>query len=233
MVLDICPSSDASYENHLKAVKLTTDWAERCIDYHNNNDNEYGYKQILCPIVQGGTSNELRKRSAEELMELSAEMYAIGGLAVGEPKEEMLKTVNFLNEILPADKPRYLMGVGTPTDVIEAIKMGVDMFDCVIPTRNARNAQLFTYNGKINIRNAKYKDDATVIDSSNNSPISQSYSKAYLHHLFKTEEILGYRLATQHNLSFYYNLISDAKKAIKDDNFNQWSTNFILNYNNS
>ena len=160
----------------------------------------YGYNQIISPIVQGGTNLNLRKQSALELMELNCDMYAIGGLAVGEPKEEMLTVVNYMDSILPKEKPRYLMGVGTPADLVESILNGIDMFDCVIPTRNARNSQLFSFDGKINIRNAKYSDDFSPIDENNFSPISNQYSKSYLHHLFKINEILGLRIATEHNL---------------------------------
>ena len=159
-------------------------------------------------------------------------MSAIGGLAVGEPKDKMLNIVDYLNKIMPIDKPRYLMGVGTPEDIFESIKLGVDMFDCVIPTRNARNGQLFTYQGKINIRNAKYKDDNSLIDQNNNNIISKNYTKAYLHHLFKTEEILGYRIATQHNLSFYNNFINDIKQNITNDTFDIWSKKFLTSYKN-
>ena len=232
MVLDVCPPAGASIEQHRKAVNTTTKWAKRCMEFHAMNKTDYGYEQILSPIVQGGTNENLRKESANQLIALEAKMYAIGGLAVGEPKEEMLKTVNYLDSILPKEKPRYLMGVGTPADIIKCISMGVDMFDCVIPTRNARNAQLFTKNGKINIRNAKYKNDDSPIDANNNSLISKNYSKAYLHHLFKTEEILGYRIATQHNLSFYNNIIVDAKNAMQNGNFKNWSLEFLNQYEN-
>ena len=143
----------------------------------------------------------------------------------------MLSTVSFLDTIMPIDKPRYLMGVGTPADLIECIALGIDMFDCVLPTRNARNGQLFTKLGKINIKNAKYRDDQSAIDSNNKYTISQNYTKAYLHHLFRTNEILGYRLATQHNLSFYNNLLSDAKDAILNNTFNTWSKDFLTCYN--
>ena len=231
MCLDICPPADASIKDHEKAVKTTTQWAKRCFDHLNKQDLKYGYKQILSPIIQGGTNNDLRKESAESLLEINPEMIAYGGLAVGEPKEEMNSVVDFLNSIVPKDIPRYLMGVGTPEDLIQSISNGVDMFDCVLPTRNARNGQLFTYFGKVNIRNAKYANDKTPIDQYNLSPISQNYSRAYLHHLFKTKEILGYRLATQHNLSFYYNLLKDAKKAIKEDDFYNWKNKFFKNYN--
>ena len=231
MVLDVCPPADATYEEHTKAVDLTTQWAKMCLSHLKNKGPKYNFEQIISPIVQGGTSEKLRKISAEQLIDLDAKMYAIGGLAVGEPKEEMLSTVNFLNGILPKSKPRYLMGVGTPSDLIESISLGVDMFDCVIPTRNGRNGQLFTSTGKINIKNAKFRDDQTPIDTNNECSISKNYTRAYLHHLFKTEEILGYRIATQHNLSFYNNLMKNARRAILNNNFKKWSTDFLKSYN--
>ncbi|MAZ68723.1 MAG: tRNA guanosine(34) transglycosylase Tgt [Candidatus Marinimicrobia bacterium] len=232
MVLDVCPPADATYQQHLKAVEITTQWAKRCINHLNNKGSKYGFEQIISPIIQGGTSKELRTISANQLIDLDTKMYAIGGLAVGEPKEEMLNTVQYLNDIMPKNKPRYLMGVGTPSDLVESIALGVDMFDCVIPTRNARNGQLFTSHGKINIKNAKYRNDDTMIDENNNSLISKNYSRAYLHHLFKTQEILGYRIATQHNLSFYNNLMINAKRSILDDCFEKWSQKFLNQYNN-
>ena len=231
MVLDVCPPSDATYEQHLKAVNITTAWAKRCLIHLDNVGPKYGFEQIISPIIQGGTSEELRKISAEQLIELNASMYAIGGLAVGEQKEEMLQTISFLDTIMPKDKPRYLMGVGTPEDLIECVALGVDMFDCVIPTRNGRNGQLFTTRGKVNIRNAKHKDDQSPIDINNSNAISQNYTKGYLHHLFKTDEILGYRIATQHNLSFYNNLLIKAKDAIVNQNFYVWSRDFLKSYN--
>ena len=230
MALDVCPPADATYAQHLKAVNITTKWAKRCLEHFNKKKSKYGYNQIIAPIIQGGTSKKLRKLSCEQLIDLNFSMYAIGGLAVGEPKLEMLKTVHYLDELIPKNKPRYLMGVGTPSDLIKCISCGVDMFDCVIPTRNGRNGQLFTKFGKLNIRNAKFKDDDSPIDFHNNNPISQNYTKAYLHHLFKTEEILGYRLATQHNLSFYNNLLLDAREAILHDKFEKWSKNFLNSY---
>ena len=230
MCLDICPPSDATIKQHDKAVKVTSAWAKRCFNHLKKKKNKYGYKQILSPIIQGGTNEKLRELSANTLLENNPDIIAYGGLAVGEPKEEMLNTVEYLNTVVPKKIPRYLMGVGTPSDLILSISQGVDMFDCVLPTRNARNGQLFTYHGKINIKNAKYFDDKTPIDENNNSAISQNYSKSYLHHLFKTKEILGYRIATQHNLSFYNNLIVDAKNAIINNNFGQWKKTFLKNY---
>ena len=230
MVLDVCPAANADIKEHIKAVEITTDWAKKCINHYDNVGPKYGYKQIITPIIQGGTNRKLREQSAQELLELDAKIYAIGGLAVGEPKEEMLKVVEDLNQIIPLKKPRYLMGVGTPADLVQCISNGMDMFDCVIPTRNGRNGQLFTKNGKINIKNAKYRSDQSLIDEENNYEISQQYTKAYLHHLFRTQEILGCRIATQHNLSFYNNLISDARTAINNNSFLKWSKNFISTY---
>jgi len=231
MVLDICPDACAEISEHKKAVEITTSWARRCLKHLENVGPKYKYPQFISPIIQGGTNEELRKQSAEQLLELNAKIYAVGGLAVGEPKEEMLNIVQLLNRIIPREKPRYLMGVGTPEDLINCISNGIDMFDCVIPTRNGRNGQLFTRFGKINIRNAKYKDDMSLIDENNKYDFFQKYTKAYLHHLFITKEILGCRIATQHNLSFYYNLIEEAKGAITNGNFNGWSKKFIADYN--
>ena len=231
MVLDICPDANADIKEHRQAVKTTTQWAKRCLNHLKNVGPKYDHPQFISPIIQGGTSENLRTQSAEELLEMDAKMYAIGGLAVGEPKQEMLKVVNLLDGIIPKVKPRYLMGVGTPEDIINCIAKGVDMFDCVIPTRNGRNGQLFTRFGKVNIKNSKYKNDMSLIDKNNQSNISQQYTKSYLHHLFKTREILGCRIATEHNLSFYFNLIDEAKNAINSGIFNIWSKKFIADYN--
>tara|TARA_B100000941_G_scaffold289505_1_gene269013 strand:+ start:946 stop:2073 length:1128 start_codon:yes stop_codon:yes gene_type:complete len=232
MMLDVCPPGDADKTKWIEALNLTTEWAKRAKRYFDETEPLYGYNQIISPIVQGGTDLELREQSALELMDIDCAMYAIGGLAVGEPKHEMLKVVNFLDNILPKDKPRYLMGVGTPADLIENILNGVDMFDCVIPTRNARNSQLFSYDGKLNIRNSKYKDDFTPIDTNGFSVSSEIYSKAYLHHLFKTNEVLGLRIATEHNLKFYIHLMNQVKIQIKNDNFEKWAKEFLERYNN-
>ena len=166
-------------------------------------------------------------------MELNADAYAIGGLAVGEPKEAMLETVEWMDEFLPREKPRYLMGVGTPQDLVENVARGIDMFDCVMPTRNARNGQLFTFDGKMNIRNTKYKTDFSPIDNNGFSPMSELYTKAYLHHMFKTEEILGYRIATQHNLRFYILLMKTMQNEIQKGNFKSWSKEFIVRFNSN
>ncbi len=232
MMLDVCPAGDANKKKWIEALELTTKWAVRAKKYYDQTEPLYGYHQIISPIVQGGTDLTLRKQSALELIELDCDMYAIGGLAVGEPKEEMLKVVNFMDTTLPKEKPRYLMGVGTPADLVESVLNGVDMFDCVIPTRNARNSQLFNFDGKINIRNAKYRNDFSLIDKNDFSPISNKYTKAYLHHLFKTNEILGLRIATEHNLKFYIHLMQLIREKIKDDCFEQWAKDFLKRYNN-
>jgi queuine tRNA-ribosyltransferase len=198
--------------------------------HFRETESIYGYEQILIPVVQGGTDKVLRKRSALELCELDADAYAIGGLAVGEPKPKMLETVEWMDEFLPKEKPRYLMGVGTPADLVKNVTRGVDMFDCVMPTRNARNGQLFTFDGKVNIRNAKYKTDFSPIDDNGISPMSENYTKAYLHHLFKTEEILGYRIATHHNLQFYVHLMETMQNEIKVENFESWAKKFLERY---
>ena len=232
MMLDGCPPGDADIKRWEEALKLTTKWAKRAQIHFKNTKELYGFEQIISPIILGGTDLNLRRQSAHELMELNCDVHAVGGLAVGEPKEEMLKVIHFLNDILPEKKPRYLMGVGTPADIVESVLNGIDMFDCVIPTRNARNSQLFSFNGKLNIRNAKYKDDFSQIDEYNFSPISNQYSKAYLHHLFKTNEILGLRIATEHNLKFYINLMSLIRQKIKENDFENWAEKFLNKYNN-
>jgi queuine tRNA-ribosyltransferase len=230
MMLDVCPSGDADKAVWLDALKTTTIWAKRSLHHFKNTEPKYGHNQILIPIIQGGTDFELRKRSAHELCELDSEAYAIGGLAVGEEKSEMLDTVEYMNELLPIEKPRYLMGVGTPADLVKNVARGIDMFDCVMPTRNARNGQLFTFNGKLNIRNSRYKADFSLIDDINQSSCYKNYSKAYLHHLFKTNEILGYRMATQYNLHFYINLMNRMQQEIQNNNFKLWAKDFLNNY---
>ena len=232
MMLDVCPSGDADHQTWVDALSTTTNWAKRCMKQFKETKSLYGHKQVLIPVVQGGTDKKLRKQSTEELCELEADAYAIGGLAVGESKSEMLETVEWMDEFLPKNKPRYLMGVGTPPDLVRNVERGVDMFDCVMPTRNARNGQLFTFEGKINIRNAKYKSDFSPIDENGFSPMSETYTKAYLHHLFKTEEILGYRIATQNNLRFYIHLMKTMQNEIQKGNFGTWAKEFILQYSN-
>ena len=230
MMLDVCPAGDDSLKKWGDAVKLTSKWAKQAMQYYHDTDGYYDKEQLLVPIVQGGTNKELRVKSASEITELDASIYAIGGLAVGEPKDKMLDTVNLLDSLLPKKSPRYLMGVGTPIDLIRNVSLGVDMFDCVMPTRNARNGQLFTNNGKININNSKYKNDNNPIDANSKSNSSNKFSKAYLHHLFKTKEVLGLRIASEHNLLFYKTLMDTMRKQIIKDNFNVWSKSFIDQY---
>jgi len=230
MMLDVCPPGDADNQTWIDALNTTTSWAKRGMQHFRQTEPIYGYKQVLIPVVQGGTDRELRKQSASELCELDADAYAIGGLAVGEPKPEMLETVEWMDEFLPKEKPRYLMGVGTPADLVRNVSRGVDMFDCVMPTRNARNGQLFTFDGKVNIRNAKFKTDFSLIDENGISSMSETYTKAYLHHLFKTEEILGYRIATQHNLRFYIHLMKNMQDEIKAGKFESWARGFLERY---
>jgi len=230
MMLDVCPSGDASRKVWIEALETTTRWAKRGMNHFRNTEPLYGHQQVLLPIVQGGTDEELRRRSAKELCELNAQAYAIGGLAVGEPKPEMLSTVEVMDEELPKDKPRYLMGVGTPADLVRNVARGVDMFDCVMPTRNARNSQIFTFNGKMNIRNAKYREDFSLIDESSTSPYSKTYTKAYLHHLFRTQEVLGLRIASQHNLHFYIELMKKMRTEIINDSFESWANSFLITY---
>ena len=231
MMLDVCPPGDADHQTWIDALKITTNWARRSMKHFVETEPIYGHQQVLIPVVQGGTDKELRKKSASELCELEADVYAIGGLAVGEPKLEMLETVEWMDEFLPRDKPRYLMGVGTPADLVRNVARGVDMFDCVMPTRNARNGQLFTFDGKMNIRNAKYKSDLNPIDTNSISSMSETYTKAYLHHLFKTEEILGYRIATQHNLKFYIHIMKTIQDEIQKGSFETWAKGFLDRYN--
>lgn len=230
MMLDVCPSGNADKNTWIDALETTTRWAKRGMDHYRKTEPIYGHQQVLLPIVQGGTDVELRRRSAGELCELDADAYAIGGLAVGEPKPKMLSTVEVMNQELPKDKPRYLMGVGTPADLVRNVARGVDMFDCVMPTRNARNSQIFTFDGKMNIRNAQYANDFSLIDETSTSPYSVKYTKAYLHHLFKTQEVLGLRIASQHNLHFYIKLMEIMRKEILNDTFEKWANNFLMVY---
>ncbi len=230
MMLDVCPPGDADYQTWIDALNTTTKWAKRGMDHFRNTDSKYGCKQVLLPIIQGGTDLELRKRSASELVELGADAYAIGGLAVGEPKPKMLEMTEFTCALLPREKSRYLMGVGTPADLVRCVARGVDMFDCVMPTRNARNGQLFTFDGKMNIKNAKFKEDISMIDEESTSEMSKIYTKSYLHHLFRTNEILGLRIATAHNLHFYIQLMRTMRVQIINGNFETWANSFLDRY---
>lgn len=230
MMFDECPPSNAELPVVKRAVERTIAWARRGMEHFHTTKPQHGYRQSLFPIVQGGVDRGMREYCAKALLELDAEGYAIGGLAVGEPNEVMYQVSDWVTYILPPEKPRYLMGVGTPLDLVESIERGVDMFDCVLPTRNARNGQLFTRDGKINMRNAKWKRDWSPIDAETNSYASQNFTKAYLAHLFKSDEILGLVLATLHNVAFYQQLVREAREHILLGDYSEWKRMFILRY---
>lgn len=227
MAFDECPPGTASYDYAAKSLKLTHGWLERCVKRYNETEPLYGYHQTLFPIVQGCVYPELRRESAHFAANLDAEGYAIGGLAVGEPAEQMYEMIEVVNEILPTDRPRYLMGVGTPVNILEAIERGVDMFDCVMPTRNGRNAMLFTAQGIMNMRNAKWATDFSPVDADAHSYVDTQYTKAYLHHLFKAKELLAMQIASIHNLAFYLWLVREARRQILADNFAAWKAQMV------
>ena len=224
MALDECPpgTSDRAYAE--KSLGLTHRWLDRCINRFNETEPLYGYHQSLFPIVQGCTYRDLRQKSAEFVASKNADGNAIGGLAVGEPAEVMYEMIEVVNEILPKDRPRYLMGVGTPANLLESIERGVDMFDCVMPTRNGRNACLFTSEGIMNMRNKKWEDDFTPIDPNGTAECDRYYTKAYLHHLFKAQELLALEIASIHNLAFYLWLVQNARKHIIAGDFSTWKS---------
>ncbi|MBR3399943.1 MAG: tRNA guanosine(34) transglycosylase Tgt [Prevotella sp.] len=226
MALDECPPGKSDYEYARKSLSLTQRWLDRCIKRFNETEPQYGYKQSLFPIVQGCTYKDLRSEAAKYIADKGADGNAIGGLAVGEPTEVMYEMIEVVNEILPKDKPRYLMGVGTPQNLLEGIERGVDMFDCVMPTRNGRNAMLFTYEGTMNMKNKKWEDDFSPIDP-NGCEIDRIHTKAYLHHLFKAQELLAMQIASIHNLSFYLRLVGDARKHIIAGDFTPWKKSVI------
>ena len=226
MALDECPPGKSDYEYARKSLSLTQRWLDRCIKRFNETEPQYGYKQSLFPIVQGCTYKDLRSEAAKYIADKGADGNAIGGLAVGEPTEVMYEMIEVVNEILPKDKPRYLMGVGTPQNLLEGIERGVDMFDCVMPTRNGRNAMLFTYEGTMNMKNKKWEDDFSPIDP-NGCEIDRIHTKAYLHHLFKAQELLAMQIASIHNLSFYLRLVGDARRHIIAGDFTPWKKSVI------
>jgi len=237
MVLDECTPFPCEYEYAQKSVNLTSDWAARAKNTFENSKPKYGYDQNLFGIIQGSTYKDLRERSANEIIYLNFNGYAIGGLAVGEPVETMYEMVDFTTDFMPVYKPRYLMGVGRPENLLEAIERGIDMFDCVMPTRNARNAYLFTYNGILSMRNARYKDDFNPVDDSCECYTCKNYSRAYIRHLFIAKEILALELASIHNLFFYLNLMRTARAQIMNGNFSEWKSEIInklsVNLNNN
>lgn len=222
MAFDECTPGTADYNYAKKSMERTHRWLDRCITRFNETEPKYGYHQSLFPIVQGCVYKDLRTRSAEFVASKECEGNAIGGLAVGEPAEVMYEMIEVVNGILPKDKPRYLMGVGTPANILEGIERGIDMFDCVMPTRNGRNAMLFTKDGIINIRNKKWENDFSPIEPEGASYVDRLYTKAYLHHLFKAKEYLALQIASIHNLAFYLWMVGEARKNILTDNYSSW-----------
>ncbi len=222
MAFDECTPGTADYRYAKLSMERTHRWLDRCVDRFNSTEPKYGYRQSLFPIVQGCTYADLRTRSAEYIASKDCDGNAIGGLAVGEPTETMYEMIEVVNAILPKDKPRYLMGVGTPANIIEAISRGVDMFDCVMPTRNGRNGMIFTSEGIINIKNERWKNDFSPIDANGSSFVDTHYSKAYLRHLIISKELLGAVIASVHNLAFYLQLVKTARKHIIEGDFTQW-----------
>jgi len=222
MAFDECPPYPSDYAYAKKSMDLTHRWLQRCVQRLAETPAKYGYEQSLFPIVQGSTYKDLRKEASEFIAQIGADGNAIGGLSVGEPEEMMYEMAALCCDYLPSDKPRYLMGVGTPWNLIENIALGIDMFDCVMPTRNGRNGMLFTWEGVINIKNKKWQDDFSAIDASLSNGMSDVYSKAYLRHLFIAKELLALQIASVHNLSFYLALVKEARKHILEGDFASW-----------
>lgn len=228
MALDECPPGNSDYQYAKKSLALTHRWLQRGWNHFCETEGKYGYRQAFFPIVQGCVYPDLRKESAKFVTDLGAEGNAIGGLAVGEPTEKMYEMIEVVNEILPQDKPRYLMGVGTPANILEAIERGVDMMDCVMPTRNGRNGMLFTKNGIMNMRNKKWADDFSPIEIDGASEVDRLYTKAYLRHLFISQEILALQIASIHNLAFYLWLVGEARKHIIAGDFKAWKDEMVV-----
>lgn len=228
MALDECPPGDSDYQYAKKSLALTLRWLRRGWDHYKATDGKYGYSQAYFPIVQGCVYKDFRQESAKFVADLGADGNAIGGLAVGEPTEKMYEMIEIVNEILPKDKPRYLMGVGTPANILEAIERGVDMMDCVMPTRNGRNGMLFTKNGIMNMRNKKWADDFSPIEIDGASEVDRMYSRAYLRHLFVSQEILAMQIASIHNLAFYLWLVGEARSHILAGDFKAWKDETVV-----
>jgi queuine tRNA-ribosyltransferase len=227
MAFDECTPYPCEYNYAKSSMEMTHRWLKRCVDQMSKTEGLYGYQQTLFPIVQGSTYKDLRIKSAETIAETGADGNAIGGLSVGEPDDEMYAMTEIVTNILPKDKPRYLMGVGTPANILESIALGVDMFDCVMPTRNARHGMLFTKNGIINIKNAKWKDDFSNLDSEGTSYVDNFYSKAYVRHLFHAKETLAMQIASIHNLAFYLWLVDEARNQIENGTFRDWKDQMV------
>ena len=222
MAFDECCPGTADYQYAKKSMERTHRWLDRCIQQFDNTPDLYGYKQHLFPIVQGCVYNDLRQDAAKHLRDLDSDGYAIGGLAVGEPTEQMYEMIEVVNDILPTEKPRYLMGVGTPWNILEGIERGVDMFDCVMPTRNGRNGMIFTQNGVMNLRNKKWENDFTELDPCGTSFVDHHYTRAYVRHLIHAQEMLGLEILSIHNLAFYLWLVGEARKHILAGDFKAW-----------
>ena len=229
MALDECPSGKSDYNYAKKSLELTLRWLKRGWNHFNATSPKYGHSQAFFPIVQGCVYADLRRESAKFVSDMGAEGNAIGGLAVGEPAEKMYEMIEVVNDILPQNKPRYLMGVGTPANILEAIDRGVDMMDCVMPTRNGRNGMLFTRHGIMNMRNKKWADDFSPIQEDGPSYVDRAYSKAYLRHLFVSQEILALQIASIHNLAFYLWLVQEARKHIIAGDFKPWKEEMVVN----
>lgn len=222
MALDECCPGDASFEYAEKSLNLTQHWLERYVKRFDETEPLYGYNQAMFPIIQGCVYPELRKRAVEHAVKFDKDGYAIGGLAVGEPEEKMYEMLELVCPMLPEDKPRYLMGVGTPKNILEGIERGVDMFDCVMPTRNGRNGMIFTWEGTINLRNKKWEDDFSPLDPMGTSFVDHEYTRAYVRHLFAAKEMFGAMIASEHNLAFYLDLVRTARKHIEAGDFKAW-----------
>ena len=233
MAFDQCPPADADNKIIIQAVERTNKWFKRCKAYLKDHPSLYEFNQTLFPIIQGGVNHRLRKISAEGLIEYADNGIAIGGLAVGEEKNAMFDTIEYCDSILPKDQPRYLMGVGKPSDIVKAVRLGVDMFDCVMPTRNGRNGQIFTSSGIININNGKYKNDHSPIDASSDHAFGRMFTKSYVRHLFNVKEILGLRIASTLNLSYYISLMKKMQHKINSGEFDKWSISWLKSMNDN
>lgn len=227
MAFDECTAYPSEYNQAKLSMEMTHRWLKRCISWCEENPELYGHKQYLFPIVQGSTYSDLRKISAEVISEADCVGNAIGGLSVGEPEEEMYRITNEVTDVLPKEKPRYLMGVGTPWNILESIGLGIDMMDCVMPTRNARNGMLFTWQGVVNIKNERWKKDYSALDEYGTSYVDQQYSKAYVRHLFASREYLGKQIASVHNLAFYLDLVRTARQHILAGDFYEWKDSVV------
>lgn len=228
MVLDECPPYPCDHKTAKKSMELTHQWLKRGCKRFDETEPVYGHEQFIFPIVQGSTHKDLRKISAETIAELNRNGNAIGGLSVGEPANEMYEMTEIVTSILPEDKPRYLMGVGTPANLLESVALGIDMFDCVMPTRNGRNGWLFTQNGIINIKNKKWENDFSVLEENTDLPANTQYSKAYLRHLIQSHEMVGAQIASLHNLHLYLWLMQEARKQILNNTFGKWKDKMVI-----